>query len=547
MINIFDISTLVTDRTQADVQAWNEKGTYNPSDLNRVTHAMEYLVERIRSYGYAVKYEKVKVPHQQQKGKSRLPAGYTELEYIESTGTQYIDTGFVPNQDTRVVMEAEHSVTSAVSWIFGVRTASGKNMYAFLAYQNKYRTDYNTTITSYGTAITAMTKVDKDKNITTLNGTEVITNAYASFDCQYPLFLLAMNTAGTASGFASAKVKIMKIYDNGAIVRNYVPCKDSNGEIGLYDLVNKSFVGNSGSGEFLAGGEIIPRQLPEGYTQVTYIQSSGTQYIDTGFKPNQDTRVMMEVDILSATSVNAVSNTYTPAVFGARNSSTSASFTLWLLNTTSFRTDFGGANVSISVDSVVGRYAIDKNKTTTSVNTSTAVNTAATFQASYPLTLFALNNAGSVDARMLVGRLYSCKIYDNNALIRDLIPCTNASGAAGLYDIVNGIFYGNAGTGVFTVGTEVELPPAEILDDYTWYHSDIPQERELTAYLQNVNWLREAMVLYPNTPEVPDDMESFTFAEANDIEMILVNIETIINLMLSSIIYSGEIFSGEVI
>ena len=255
----------------------------------------------------------------------------------------------------------------------------------------------------------------------------------------------------------------------------------------------------------------------------------------------------MEVDILSATSVNAVSNTYTPAVFGARNSSTSASFTLWLLNTTSFRTDFGGANVSISVDSVVGRYAIDKNKTTTSVNTSTAVNTAATFQASYPLTLFALNNAGSVDARMLVGRLYSCKIYDNNALIRDLIPCTNASGAAGLYDIVNGIFYGNAGTGVFTVGTEVELPPAEILDDYTWYHSDIPQERELTAYLQNVNWLREAMVLYPNTPEVPDDMESFTFAEANDIEMILVNIETIINLMLSSIIYSGEIFSGEVI
>ena len=86
-----------------------------------------------------------------------------------------------------------------------------------------------------------------------------------------------------------------------------------------------------------------------------------------------------------------------------------------------------------------------------------------------------------------------------------------------------------------------------VYDDYTWYHSDIPQARELTAYLQNVKWLREAMVLYPNTPEVPDDMEGFTFAEANDIQQILVNIETTINLMLSSIIYSGEIFSGEVI
>lgn len=348
MINIFDISTLVTDRTQADVQAWNEKGTYNPSDLNRVTHAMEYLVERIRSYGYAVKYDRVKVPHQPQKGKSRLPAGYTELEYIESTGTQYINTGFVANQDTRVVMEAEHTVTNAVSWLFGARTATGKNHYNFLAYQNKYRTDYNTAILYYDAAITKMSKVDKNKNVTTFNGTEILTNTYATFDCQYPLFLLAMNTAGTASGFASAKVKIMKIYDNGAIVRNYVPCVDPSGAIGLYDMVN-------------------------------------------------------------------------------------------------------------------------------------------------------------------------------------------------------GIFYSNAGTGVFTAGAEVELPPVEILDDYTWYHSDIPQTNELNAYLQNVRWLREAMALLPNTPEVPDDMEGFTFTEANNIEKILVNIEAIINLMLSSIIYSGEIFSGEVI
>ena len=35
--------------------------------------------------------------------------------------------------------------------------------------------------------------------------------------------------------------------------------------------------------------------------------------------------------------------------------------------------------------------------------------------------------------------------------------------------------------------------------------------------------------------------QGFTFTEANDIEQILVNIETIINLMLSSIIYTGEI------
>ena len=44
---------LVTDRTNADVAARNEKGTYNASDLNRVGSAMKYLADRLKSAGYA--------------------------------------------------------------------------------------------------------------------------------------------------------------------------------------------------------------------------------------------------------------------------------------------------------------------------------------------------------------------------------------------------------------------------------------------------------------------------------------------------------------
>ena len=349
MINIFDISTLVTDRTRADVQAWNDKGTYNATDLNRVTHAMEYLVERLRSYGYAVKYEKVKVPHQSQKT-NHLPEGYTELEYIESTGTQYIDTGFAPNQDTRVVMDFEIEDGTTTSNIFGGRTS---------------------------------------------------------------------------------------------------------------------------------------------------------------YKTND--------------------------------------FTFWLNNETSWLTNYNGTSTQMAVSTVNGRHTVDKNKNVTSIDGIKDTATYGSFQAPCNMFLFTMNQNGTAETRMVSMKLYSCKIYDNGTLVRDFVPCKNASGTIGLYDMVNGIFYANAGTGSFTAGAEIELPPAEKLDDYTWYHSDIPQTNELNAYLQNVRWLREAMVLLPNTPEVPDDMEGFTFAEANDIEQILVNIETIINLMLSSIIYSGEIFSGEVI
>ena len=46
------IGTLITDRTQADVDERNGKGTYNASDLNRVAAAMNYVAGRLESAGY---------------------------------------------------------------------------------------------------------------------------------------------------------------------------------------------------------------------------------------------------------------------------------------------------------------------------------------------------------------------------------------------------------------------------------------------------------------------------------------------------------------
>lgn len=46
------IGTLITDRTQADVDARNGKGTYNASDLNRVAAAMNYVAGRLEAAGY---------------------------------------------------------------------------------------------------------------------------------------------------------------------------------------------------------------------------------------------------------------------------------------------------------------------------------------------------------------------------------------------------------------------------------------------------------------------------------------------------------------
>lgn len=50
----FDISSLVTNRTQADVDARNSKGVYQATDLNRVGAAVEYLRKRLFDAGVLV-------------------------------------------------------------------------------------------------------------------------------------------------------------------------------------------------------------------------------------------------------------------------------------------------------------------------------------------------------------------------------------------------------------------------------------------------------------------------------------------------------------
>lgn len=53
-------------------------------------------------------------------------------------------------------------------------------------------------------------------------------------------------------------------------------------------------------------------------------------------------------------------------------------------------------------------------------------------------------------------KLYSMKLYENAVKVRDFIPCYRKSdNEIGLYDLVNGVFYTNAGSGTFAKGADV--------------------------------------------------------------------------------------------
>ena len=80
----------------------------------------------------------------------------------------------------------------------------------------------------------------------------------------------------------------------------------------------------------------------------------------------------------------------------------------------------------------------------------------------------------------------------------------------------------------------------------TWAMTEFMNKDEADRYLNNIRVLRSMLAMPASVPEVPADMNKFTYQEANDIERILLLIDSIITNIIAAQYYSGEIYSGEV-
>lgn len=200
--------------------------------------------------------------------------------------------------------------------------------------------------------------------------------------------------------------------------------------------------------------------LPSGYKRLEYIQSSGTQYINTGEVLTEQSKVNLVFSLLNTSE--------TANVFGSRKSATEGNFTF---------TQVGG---DIQVDYrnySQNRFktAIGTNKTTIQISggsclinsTAYQITGADTFMTPDCAYIFSASGSPptSLKAKM---KFYSCKIYDNGTLIRDFVPCQKPDGTIGLWDDVNSVFYGNAGTGTFTAGPVVASPSIFVNIDGIW-------------------------------------------------------------------------------
>ena len=383
-----------------------------------------------------------------------LPSGYKRLEYIKSSGTQYIDTGFQPNQDTRVVMDVQYIGTGSTSqWFFGCR-GSRSTKYDFCVYNSKtvFYDTYSSKNVTYNVS-DARHLIDKNKNVTSIDGSIVNTFSAATFSTGKNLYLLGLNNAGSLTRPAPAKLYSCQIYDNGTMIRDYIPCQTVAGDIGLWDDVNSVFYGNAGKRTFTAGPVIAIAADKSKIKKLKYIQSSGTQWIDSGVVATQS--IGFEIDFSTE---NAVSTSGHGTIFGVYTASRNRYEFGTYPDTSGGKFLYGG---TINNPHLVSGSRIQisfLNNVLTTPNGSENISTQ-TFNTGKTFAIFGRKGENNGVLELSKADIYALKFYDNGNLVRDFIPAKLADGTVGLYDKLNGLFYINAGTGTFEAGTNsLNLP-----------------------------------------------------------------------------------------
>lgn len=192
-----------------------------------------------------------------------LPIGYRECKYIESTGTQYIDTGVKGNSEIKIDTIFEITNTKQLQFFFGSRQSVSAQTFCFISVSSTnnswgFRSDFNNKMGQYQTEnISRMTgyplfHVIKNKNVTTIENNAFINDiSYGSFTSNYNIYIFTVNNNNTASSnFSYMKLYSFKVFKNDILIQNLIPCLDNNDVPCFYDSVNKQTHYNRGTGTF---------------------------------------------------------------------------------------------------------------------------------------------------------------------------------------------------------------------------------------------------------------------------------------------------------
>lgn len=193
-----------------------------------------------------------------------------ELEYLESSGAQYINTGVLVNPDYSIEVTFVMTQTKT-TWdtLFGTRnsnkarftarwanTATGKlgvhrSKAKTTAYE--YYDDANATkpkvTDTWHTIKLAKREYTFDGELRKTFSATTSTTAFA-----YPIYLFALCNAGSPADYGYFRIKSAKMWNSAdELIRDFIPVIDKEGKAAMYDKVNGEFYYNKGTGSFKVG------------------------------------------------------------------------------------------------------------------------------------------------------------------------------------------------------------------------------------------------------------------------------------------------------
>ena len=185
----------------------------------------------------------------------RIPTEYREVEWIRGASQAYLNTGIVPVVNPRVVTSVKVGNTDAKRrGIFGSSESAVPYFYIL-----NYYTSANNVNTRYGSLDSAVKNlavlrqntewVSLDcSNVFKVNGTAIRTCTAVSFAGNTAPIVLNKQSLSASANYGIYCFKETKVYDGTELKAELIPCyRRSDGKIGMYDLVRRTFLAGSGT------------------------------------------------------------------------------------------------------------------------------------------------------------------------------------------------------------------------------------------------------------------------------------------------------------
>ena len=194
----------------------------------------------------------------------RLPSDYQEVEWIEGAAKPAIDTGIYGDLDIKVECSVQRVSDLSTEYTYPACFGQASPSLAFTFRKNAtqiYVSFGNKSDQSFYTEFRdKLHTIELDKEGVKVDGVSVKTYSGTTFtpDTSRHIYIFGRcSTSNTAERQSHTRCAYFKIYNNGTLVCDLVPCyRKSDGVIGMYDLVQRAFRTNIGTGTFTKGGNV---------------------------------------------------------------------------------------------------------------------------------------------------------------------------------------------------------------------------------------------------------------------------------------------------